>query len=96
MINVEEKIIRLERDRQPGVQSHLPNGFDGRRRGLNAFEPLVFSAAAKDSEYWGQLDAFGARVIGPARFLSPSELLHAVWSNLWRPAGLTAQPDAPL
>jgi flavin-dependent dehydrogenase len=67
-----------------------------RRRGFNAVERLMFSAAAKDSECARHLHAFGARLIGPARFLSPAALLRAAWINLRRPTALTAQPDAPV
>jgi menaquinone-9 beta-reductase len=67
-----------------------------RRRGFNALERLTFAAAAKDSEYSRHLHAFGARMIGPARFLSPTALVRAAWINLRRPAALTAQPNAPV
>ena len=67
-----------------------------RRSGFNALERLMFSAAAKDGEYSRQLHAFGARMISPARILSPAALLRAAWINLRRPAALTAQPDAPV
>jgi menaquinone-9 beta-reductase len=66
-----------------------------RRRGFNALEWLTFSAAAKDKACSRHMHAYGARVIGPARFLSPAALLRAVWINLSRPAALTTQPDAP-
>jgi flavin-dependent dehydrogenase len=65
-----------------------------RRRGFNALEKLVFSAAAKDIEASRHLHAFGARLIGPANFLSPPFLLRAAWVNLRRPSALTAQPEA--
>jgi hypothetical protein len=42
------------------------------------------------------MEVAGARMIGPARFLSPASLLRAGWINLWRLAALTAQPDAPV
>jgi 2-polyprenyl-6-methoxyphenol hydroxylase-like FAD-dependent oxidoreductase len=67
-----------------------------RRRGLNAIERLNFSAAAKDVAAARHLHAFGARLIGPARFLSPGALLRAAWVDLRRPAARSAQPDAPV
>jgi flavin-dependent dehydrogenase len=67
-----------------------------RRRGLNAIERLSFSAAAKDPAASRHLHAFGARLIGPAKFLSPRALLRAAWVDLRRPAAHTAQPDAPV
>ncbi len=67
-----------------------------RRRGFNPLERLTFSAAAKDREFSRHLHAFGSRMIGPARFLSPGALLRAAWINLRQPAAPTAQPDAPV
>jgi 2-polyprenyl-6-methoxyphenol hydroxylase-like FAD-dependent oxidoreductase len=67
-----------------------------RRRGLNAIERLNFSAAAKDVAAARHLHAFGARLIGPARFLSPRALLRAAWVDLRQPAARSAQPDAPV
>ncbi|ASW03369.1 NAD(P)/FAD-dependent oxidoreductase [Paraburkholderia aromaticivorans] len=67
-----------------------------RRRGLNAIERLNFSAAAKDAAAARHLHAFGARLIGPAKFLSPGALLRAAWVDLRRPAARSAQPDAPV
>jgi 2-polyprenyl-6-methoxyphenol hydroxylase-like FAD-dependent oxidoreductase len=67
-----------------------------RRRGFNAFERLMFSAAAKDTEYSRQLHAFGARLIGPSSIMSPPALLRAAWINLRRPAAPSAQPGAPV
>ena len=67
-----------------------------RRRGFNALERLSFSAAARDPAASRHLHAFGARLIGPARFLSPRALLHATWVDLRRPAARSAQPDAPV
>jgi 2-polyprenyl-6-methoxyphenol hydroxylase-like FAD-dependent oxidoreductase len=67
-----------------------------RRRGLNAIERLNFSAAAKDAAASRHLHAFGARLIRPARFLSPGALLRAAWVDLRRPAARSAQPDAPV
>jgi menaquinone-9 beta-reductase len=67
-----------------------------RRRGFNAIERLNFSAAAKDPAASRHLHAFGARLIGPARFLSPGALLRAAWVDLRRPAARSAQPDAPV
>ena len=66
-----------------------------RRRGFNAIEKLTFSAAAKDTGFSRHLHAYGARMIGPARFLSPAALARAAWINLRRPSSLTAQPSAP-
>jgi 2-polyprenyl-6-methoxyphenol hydroxylase-like FAD-dependent oxidoreductase len=66
-----------------------------RRRGFNAIEKLTFSAAAKDAGFSRHLHAYGARMIGPARFLSPAALLRAAWINLRKPSSLTAQPGAP-
>ncbi|WP_233859615.1 NAD(P)/FAD-dependent oxidoreductase [Paraburkholderia sp. HD33-4] len=67
-----------------------------RRHGLNAVEKLTFCAAARDPAASRHLHAFGARLIGPSRFLSPRALLHATWVDLLRPAARTAQPDAPV
>jgi 2-polyprenyl-6-methoxyphenol hydroxylase-like FAD-dependent oxidoreductase len=67
-----------------------------RRRGFNALERLMFSAAAKDTEYSRHLHAFGARLIGPASIMSPPALLRAAWINLRRPAAPSAQPGAPV
>lgn len=67
-----------------------------RRRGFNALERLAFSAAARDPAASRHLHAFGARLIGPTRFLSPRALLHATWVDLRRPAARSAQPDAPV
>src|ERR1700738_552808 len=54
-------------------------------RGFNAIEKLTFSAAAKDAGFSRHLHAYGARMIGPARFLSPAALLRAAWINLRKP-----------
>jgi len=67
-----------------------------RRRGFNVLERLTFSAAAKDKEFSQHLHAFGARIIGPARFLSPAALLRAMWINLTRSASASAEPNAPV
>jgi flavin-dependent dehydrogenase len=67
-----------------------------RRRGLNAIERLNFSAAAKDEAAARHLHAFGARLIGPAKFLAPGALLRAAWIDLRRPPASTAQPTAPV
>jgi menaquinone-9 beta-reductase len=67
-----------------------------RRRGLNPIERLMFSAAAKDSGCSRHTHAFGARIIGPARFLSPVALLRAIWVNLTRPVSVSAEPNAPV
>lgn len=67
-----------------------------RRRGFNALERLMFSAAAKDKSFSRHTHAFGARMIGPARFLSPAALLRAIWINLARPVSLSAEPNAPV
>lgn len=67
-----------------------------RRRGFNAIERLTFSAAAKDAGASRHLHAFGARLIGPARFLSPGALLLAAWVDLRRPSARSAQPGAPV
>jgi 2-polyprenyl-6-methoxyphenol hydroxylase-like FAD-dependent oxidoreductase len=66
-----------------------------RRRGFNVLERLTFSAAAKNKEFSQHLHAFGARIIGPARFLSPAALLRAMWINLTRSASPSAEPNAP-
>ncbi|WP_299715713.1 hypothetical protein [Caballeronia sp.] len=65
-----------------------------RRHGFNAIERLNFSAAAKDVASSRHLHTFGARLIGPARFLAPGALLRAAWVDLRRPAAPSAQPDA--
>jgi hypothetical protein len=67
-----------------------------RRRGLNPVERLMFSAAAKDKWFSQHTHAFGARIIGPARFLSPLALLRAIWINLTRPVSVSAEPTAPV
>jgi 2-polyprenyl-6-methoxyphenol hydroxylase-like FAD-dependent oxidoreductase len=67
-----------------------------RRRGFNVLERLNFSAAAKDAAASRHVHAFGARLIGPARFLSPGALLRAAWVDLRRPSARSAQPDAPV
>jgi 2-polyprenyl-6-methoxyphenol hydroxylase-like FAD-dependent oxidoreductase len=59
----------------------LINDF-ARRRRFNAIERLMFSAAAKDPEMSRHLHAFGARLIGPMKFLSPISLFRAAWVNL--------------
>jgi menaquinone-9 beta-reductase len=81
--------------RKFGGHRFLINDY-ARRRGFNALERLTFSAAAKDKEFSRHMHAFGTRMIGPARFLSPTALVRAVWINLSRPVALTAQPDAPV
>jgi hypothetical protein len=65
-----------------------------RYRILACLLAVLETAFAKDSESSRHLHAFGARMIGPARFLSPGALLRAAWINVRRPAALTAQPDA--
>ncbi|MGF6870846.1 NAD(P)/FAD-dependent oxidoreductase [Paraburkholderia sp. MM5477-R1] len=67
-----------------------------RRHGFNAIERLTFSAAAKDTAASRHLHAFGARIIGPAKFLSPGALVRAAWVDLRQPAARSAQPDAPV
>jgi menaquinone-9 beta-reductase len=67
-----------------------------RRRGFNPLERLMFSAAAKDKEFSQHTHAFGARIIGPTRFLSPMALLRAIWINLTRPVSVNAEPTAPV
>jgi menaquinone-9 beta-reductase len=67
-----------------------------RRRGFNPLERLMFSAAAKDKDFSQHTHAFGARIIGPARFLSPMALLRAMWINLTRPVSVSAEPTAPV
>jgi menaquinone-9 beta-reductase len=67
-----------------------------RRRGFNPLERLMFSAAAKDKEFSQHTHAFGARIIGPTRFLSPMALLRAIWINLTRPVSVSAEPTAPV
>jgi hypothetical protein len=42
----------------------------------------MFSAAAKDKEFSRHVHAFGARMIGVGRFLSPLALMRALWINL--------------
>jgi menaquinone-9 beta-reductase len=67
-----------------------------RRRGFNALERLTSSAAAKYTDYSPHLRAFGARMIGATRCMSPAALLRTGWINLRRPAAPTAQPEAPI
>jgi len=67
-----------------------------RRKGFNAVERLSFSAAAKDTAASRHLHAFGARLIGPARFLSPGALLRAARVDFRRPSAESAQPGAPV
>lgn len=67
-----------------------------RRQGFNAIERLNFAAAAKDVVASRHLHAFGARLIGPAKFLAPSALLRAAWIDLRQPAARSAQPGAPV
>jgi 2-polyprenyl-6-methoxyphenol hydroxylase-like FAD-dependent oxidoreductase len=81
--------------RRLGGHRFLINDYAG-RRGFNALERLMFSAAAKDKEFSRHVHAFGARMIGVGRFLSPSAILRALWINLRQPPALSAQPDAPV
>jgi flavin-dependent dehydrogenase len=88
---------RYERQitRRFGGYRFLINDY-ARRHGFNTLERLMFSAAAKDKEFSRHVHAFGARMIGVGRFLSPSALMRALWINLRQPAALSAQPDAPV
>jgi menaquinone-9 beta-reductase len=81
--------------RKFGGHRFLINDY-ARRRGFNALERLTFSAAAKDKDFSRHMHAFGARTIGPARFLSPTALFRALWINLTRPVSPSAQPSAPV
>jgi menaquinone-9 beta-reductase len=81
--------------RRFGGHRFLINDY-GRRRGFNALERLMFSAAAKDREFSRHTHAFGARMIGVGRFLSPLAIMRALWINLRQPSALSAQPDAPV
>jgi menaquinone-9 beta-reductase len=65
-----------------------------RRHDFNALERLAFSAAAKDQEFAQLLHAFGARMIGPSRLLSPANILRAVWINLRNPLEVAARRDS--
>ena len=82
-------------ERQFRGHRYLINDY-ARRRGLNSIERLMFSAAAKDERFSQHTHAFGARIIGPARFLSPVALLRAIWVNLTRPVPVSAEPNAPV
>src|SRR5262249_40408734 len=62
--------------RRFGGHRFLINDY-ARRRGFNALERLMFSAAAKDKEFSRHVHAFGARLIGVCHFLSPLALLRA-------------------
>jgi hypothetical protein len=66
----------------------LINDF-ARRRALNPIERLMFAAAAKDPGMALHVNRFGARIDGPATFLSPAAVLKALWINLRQP-GLSA------
>ncbi len=81
--------------RRFGGHRFLINDY-ARRRGFNALERLMFSAAAKDKEFSRHVHAFGARTIGVGRFLSPLALMRALWINLRQPLPPSAQPDAPV
>jgi flavin-dependent dehydrogenase len=81
--------------RRFGGHRFLINDY-ARRRGFSALERLMFSAAAKDKEFSRHVHAFGGRMIGVGRFLSPLALLRALWINLRQPSALSAQPDAPV
>jgi flavin-dependent dehydrogenase len=63
-----------------------------RRNGFNPVERLMFAAAAKDPDMSRHVHAFGARLIGPARFLSPVALARAAWINLTRPPAAQGVP----
>jgi menaquinone-9 beta-reductase len=67
-----------------------------RRRKFNVLERLVFAAAAKDDWASRHLHNFTARLIGPAKFISPQALLRMAWISLSRPASRSAQRDAPV
>lgn len=55
-----------------------------RRRDLNPIERLMYSAAARDRDMARHFFTFGARFIGPAKFLAPAALLRAAWIRLAR------------
>lgn len=63
----------------------LINDF-ARRESLNPIEHLLFSAATRDPALSRHVHEYGARMIGPARFLAPGKLLRALWVN-WRARG---------
>jgi hypothetical protein len=87
-------IAHGEQARQGGYR-FLINDY-ARRHGFNTLERLMFSAAAKDKEFSRHVHAFGARMIGVGRFLSPWALMRALWINLRQPPALSAQPGAPV
>lgn len=62
----------------------LINDF-ARRRSFNPIERVMFAAAAKDPGMALHVNRFGARLDGPATFLSPAAVLKALWVNLRRP-----------
>jgi flavin-dependent dehydrogenase len=72
----------------------LINDFS-RRRAFNPLERLTFSAAARNREMSRHLHAFGARLIGPARFLSPVAITRAAWVNVTYSAAAHARARVP-
>ena len=76
--------------RRLGGHRFLINDFS-RRGEFNPLERLMFAAAAKNRSMSRHLHAFGARMIGPAKFLSPDVLLSATWINLTRPVSRSAR-----
>ncbi|MFJ8314108.1 MULTISPECIES: NAD(P)/FAD-dependent oxidoreductase [unclassified Streptomyces] len=59
-------------------------------RPFNAFERLMFSAAARNDAMARHMHLFASRLVGPLRFLNPGALLRALWVNL------THRPTRPV
>lgn len=53
-----------------------------KRSAFNPIERLMYSAAARDPHMARHFLMFGARLIGPGKFLSPVAMLRAAWVNL--------------
>lgn len=75
-----------------GMHSALIRDFS-RRHEFNRLERLMFSAATKDAKCAQHAHSFGARLISPMQFISPSALLRAVWINLTHRSVLHAQRE---
>lgn len=99
--------LRSGADLQPGLERFdrlcsrlsghrfLINDF-ARRLSLNPIERLMFAAAAKDPGMARHLNRFGARLDGPATFLSPRAILKAAWVNLRQPVALPGGTRLPV
>ena len=89
---INSSLLRYSRLVSRRLSGHrvLINDFS-RRRAFNPLERLMFSAAARNREMSRHLHAFGTRLIGPARFLSPVAIARAAWVNLTYSAAARAR-----